>query len=236
LSKPVREKRLWPLFAGLALAVAAAVAVIVLGSGIGSPPAEDKGGAASGSTKAHRSANDHSRLGSPALGRKNAPVTIVEYADFQCPYCGKFARQVEPKIVKRYVESGQVKLVWRDFPYLGQESVNAALAARAAQAQGKFWKYHDLLYSNQGPPNSGSFSDAELITLAKKAHLNVKRFKTDFRGGRYAVPVRRDFAEGQGRGISGTPTFFINGKRLVGAQPFGTFARAIREAKAKATR
>jgi protein-disulfide isomerase len=173
-------------------------------------------------------------LSAPTRGDEDAPVVMVEYADFQCPFCGKFARDVEPELVKRYVESGVLRMEWRDFPHLGQESVNAALAARAAQEQGKFWEYHDLLYQNQGPPNSKAFSDEGLIALAEKTGLDTERLESDYTSGKYERVVSQDFLEGQSKGITGTPTFYINGKVLVGAQPAEAFEEAIEEAAREA--
>ena len=129
------------------------------------------------------------------------------------------------------MNEGTVKLEWRDFPYLGQESVNAAIAARAAQAQGKFWEYHDLLYKNQPPTNSGGFSDEELISLARKAGLDVKKFEADLKSGKYESLVQEDFKEGQNRGISATPTFIINGKTLAGLQPLEVYENEIEAAR-----
>ena len=133
--------------------------------------------------------------------------------------------------MKKYVKDGTLKLEWRDFPYLGQESVNAAIAARAAQAQGKFWEYHDLLYKNQSPTNSGGFSDEKLVGFAKKAGLDVKKFKSDFESGKYESLVQQDFKEGQNRGISATPTFIINGKTLAGLQPLQVYENEIEAAR-----
>ena len=130
----------------------------------------------------------------------------------------------------KYVEDGTLRFEWRDFPYLGQESVNAALAARAAQAQGRFWEYHDLLYKNQ----SGGFSDERLLELAREAGLDLERFESDLASGRYEAAVARDFQEGQQRGISGTPTFVINGEVLAGSHPVEVFEDAIERAKREA--
>ena len=125
-----------------------------------------------------------------------------------------------------------LRLEWRDFPYLGRESVNAALAARAAQAQGKFWEYHDLLYENQ----SSGFSEGRLVELAREAGLDVEKFESDLASGRYQEAVARDFEEAQQVGISGTPTFVINGEVLAGFQPLGVFGDAIERAKRGAER
>ncbi len=122
-----------------------------------------------------------------------------------------------------------LRLEWRDFPYLGQESVNAALAARAAQEQGKFWEYHDILYENQRSLNSGAFSDDNLIDLAREAGLDVEQFEESFTSGKYEAVVNRVFREAQDAGIQGTPSFSINGRILVGPQPLETFERVIEE-------
>ena len=112
---------------------------------------------------------------------------------------------------------------WRDFPYRGQESVNAALAARAAQEQGKFWEYHDLLYEAQAQ----GFSEERLVDIADQTGLDVKQFRSSLESGKNEPAVRADFQEGQRRGVSGTPTFVINGKTVVGLQPLSVFERII---------
>lgn len=123
---------------------------------------------------------------------------------------------------------------WKDFPYQGQESVDAALAARAAQAQGEFWKYHDLVYENQSSGNSGGYNEESLTALAEEANLDVDRFERDLSEARYEEVVQADFREGQDLGISGTPTFVINGEVLVGLQPLETFEEIIEEAEREA--
>ena len=134
--------------------------------------------------------------------------------------------------MESYVEDGTLRLEWRDFPYLGQESANAALAARAAQDQGKFWEYHDLLYKNQ----SGGFSDERLIELAREAGLDVEKFEEDLASGRFEGSVVEDFQEGQQKGITGTPTFVINGRVLAGLQPLEVYEDAIEQAEEEARR
>ncbi len=134
--------------------------------------------------------------------------------------------------MEKYVEDGTLKIEWRDFPYQGQESVNAALAARAAQEQGKFWEYHDLLYENQSSP--GAFSDENLLALAREAGLDVAEFETSLASGEHRREVMDAFAEGQRSGITGTPTFVVNGQTLVGAQPMEVFEQAIEGAAREA--
>ena len=133
--------------------------------------------------------------------------------------------------MEEYVEDGTLRIEWHDFPYLGQESLTAAVAARAAQDQGRFWEYHDLLYRNQ----SGGFSLEKLLGLAGEAGLDVKRFEADLADpDRYSEVVADDFREGQQRGISGTPTFVINGRVIAGLQPLEVYEEAIAEAKSEA--
>ena len=133
--------------------------------------------------------------------------------------------------MEEYVEDGTLRIEWHDFPYLGQESLTAAVAARAAQDQGRFWEYHDLLYRNQ----SGGFSLEKLLGLAGEAGLDVKRFEADLADpDRYSEVVADDFREGQQRGISGTPTFVINGRVIAGLQPLEVYQEAIEEAKSEA--
>ncbi len=130
------------------------------------------------------------------------------------------------------MEDGTLKIEWRDFPYLGEESMNAALAARAAQEQGKFWEYHDLLYENQSSP--GAFSDENLVALAREVGLDVEEFEASLSSGEHRQVVTETFTEGQRSGITGTPTFVINGTTLVGAQPLEVFEEAIEEAAREA--
>ena len=137
---------------------------------------------------------------------------------------------MEPKLYEKYVEEGTLRIEWRDFPYRGGESVNAAVAARAAQAQGRFWEYHDLLYESQ----FSGFSDENLRALADKAGLDTLRFERDYENGSYAGVVQKDFREGQRMGVNGTPTFLINDRVLVGLQPIGVFEKAIEDARREA--
>jgi len=137
---------------------------------------------------------------------------------------------VEPKLYEKYVKDGTLRIEWRDFPYRGRESVNAAVAARAAQAQGKFWEYHDLLYESQ----SSGFSDENLAAHARKVGLDMPRFERDYENASYAELVQNDFRDGQRMGVNGTPTFLINDQVLVGLQPIGVFEKTIENARREA--
>ena len=137
---------------------------------------------------------------------------------------------MEPKLYKKYVKDGTLRIEWRDFPYRGQESVNAAVAARAAQAQGRFWEYHDLLYDSQ----FSGYSEENLIAMAERAGLDTQRFERDYESARYEPLVRADFRKGLNAGVNGTPTFFVNGKMLAGLQPVGVFENAIQDSRREA--
>jgi protein-disulfide isomerase len=141
---------------------------------------------------------------------------------------------VEPELVQRYVEEGALRIEWRDFAYLGQESVNAALAARAAQEQGMFWEYHDALYQSQRSINGGTFSDEKLIELAEELGLDTETFEASLTSGRFEEVVRRDLLEAQDAAIQGTPSFIINEQRLVGPWHLEDFERIIEEEAQKA--
>ena len=165
-----------------------------------------------------------------ALGDVDAPVVMVSYSDFQCPFCGRFARDTEPVLVEKYVEDGTLRIEWRDFPYLGQESTTAALAGRAAAAQGRFWEFHDAMYADQPSPNSGAIDQEHLDTMAEEIGLDVADFRRDMAGPQAQQAMAADFTEGQQIGVTGTPAFIINGQPVIGAQPTATFEQVIEDA------
>ncbi|MGP3919828.1 DsbA family protein [Nonomuraea sp. 10N515B] len=162
-----------------------------------------------------------------AQGVDSAPVTIVEFGDFKCVNCGRFARTVEPALRRRYIDTGVVRLFWRDFPALGRESERAAIAARAAARQDKFWPFHDALYAEQ----SGSLTDERLRAVAARVGLDVARFDADRRDPALRQAVEQDFAFGSQLGVPGTPAFLINGEVFFGAQPLAKFVAAIEKAR-----
>lgn len=169
----------------------------------------------------------------PTLGSKDAKVTIVEFADFQCPFCGRFFSETEPQIKKDYLDSGKAKLSFRDFAFLGPESNDAALAARCANEQGKFWQYHDYLYSHQGGENQGVFSKDNLKKFASDLGLNTGQFNDCIDANKYLKDVNDDIAVARKLGVNSTPTVFINGAEVVGAQPYANFKSVIDQALAQ---
>jgi protein-disulfide isomerase len=169
-----------------------------------------------------------------ALGEPDAPVVMIAYSEFQCPFCGKFARDTEPTLVEKYVEDGTLRIEWRDFPYLGPESTVAARGGRAAAAQDRFWEFEEAMYADQLPPNSGDLDEDHLVSVAEDIGLDVDQFREDLASADIEEAVQQDFAEGQAIGVTGTPAFVINGVPVIGAQPTEVFERTIEEAAAKA--
>ena len=169
-----------------------------------------------------------------ALGDVDAPVVMVNYSEFQCPFCGKFARDTEPELVKKYVEDGTLRIEWRDFPYLGPESTTAAKAGRAAGAQGRFWHFHDAMFANQQPPNSGKVTEEYLVGIAEQVGLDIEKFREDLGSEWAAEAVEKDFEQGQQIGITGTPAFLVNSRPIMGAQPTEVFVETIEQAAEEA--
>jgi protein-disulfide isomerase len=156
----------------------------------------------------------------PAIGSPDAPVTIVEFGDFRCGYCKRFHEETITPLLENYGE--QVRFVYRDYPILGPDSQQAAYAATCAHDQGAFWEFHDLLYANQSQLNRVAF-----LSYAESLELDVERFTTCYDEGTLNAEVIQDYNDGVALGITGTPTFFINGKIFIGAQPYAQFAAAI---------
>jgi protein-disulfide isomerase len=161
--------------------------------------------------------------GAPARGRADAPVTLVEFSDFQCPFC-KRSQATLKQLQERY--PGKLKLVYRDFPLdqLHPQARNASEAARCAGDQGKFWEYHDVLFT-QAP----QASPESLRRYAEQTGLDTAAFDRCLSSGLHREAVQRDVEEGTRLGVTGTPAFFINGRPVLGAQHIGAFTRVIDE-------
>lgn len=175
------------------------------------------------------------------LGNANAPVTIVEYGDYQCPFCGtQFFAQTEPLIVQNYINTGKVRMVFRDFAFLGPESDAAANAAQCAEDQNELWPYHDALYTAKvaddakgGSEDDGFFSTAELIKLGQGiSGLNMTTFTSCVTNDSDASIVAQEKAAATAQGVDSTPTFYINGTQILGAQPYAQFQTTIEAALA----
>ncbi len=168
----------------------------------------------------------------PVLGDKNAKVTIVEFADFQCPFCEKLYTQVEKNIIKDYVDTGKAKFAFRHYAFLGQESTDAANAAECANEQAKFWEYHNYLYEHQGQENSGTFSKDNLKGFAGTLVLDTAKFNDCLDSAKYQKNINKDLSEGGKAGVDGTPATFVNGVKLSGALPYSDFKKEIENALA----
>ena len=157
---------------------------------------------------------------------------MVEFGDYQRTSCGAFARDTEPALIRRYVDTGVVRLVWRDFPWVDAQSVSAAVGARAAGLQGKFWAYHDYLSAHQFPDeHSGLVTGGYLRSVTRRLVLNMTMFNRDVTGPALAAAVRADDAFGQQLGVPGTPAFLIGGRPFFGAQPLPAFEAAIAQSR-----
>ncbi len=149
-----------------------------------------------------------------SMGDPNAPVKVVEFSDFQCPYCREYATSFESSLVKDYVANGKVYFTYKMFKVIGNESDLAAQAAYCAADQNKFWEYHDILFASQGPENSGIINQRWLAALAEKVGLNMSQYNSCFNTGKYRSQLNTDQGEGIALGINSTPSFAINGKLL----------------------
>ncbi|MFE7812101.1 DsbA family protein [Streptomyces sp. NPDC057433] len=170
-----------------------------------------------------------------ALGSPDAPVVLIEYSDFQCPFCGRFARETKPDLVRGYVDKGILRIEWRNFPVFGAESDQAARAGWAAGQQNRFWQFHDVAYAEPRRRNAGDFSEDSLIVMARKAGVeDLARFEKDMASDAAHEAVIRDSEEGYGIGVTSTPAFLVNGRPVLGAQPTDVFTDLVDKAAGQA--
>jgi protein-disulfide isomerase len=134
---------------------------------------------------------------------------------------------VKPELLKRYVETGRVKIVWHDFAWIGEESRLAAQGARCAARQGKFWDYHSHLFNNQRGENRGQFAAANLKQFAADVKLDTAAFNTCLDRAEDIPTIQKELADARAAGVTATPSFFINGQRLVGARSVDAFVQAL---------
>ncbi len=172
---------------------------------------------------------------SPSQGSDTAVLTLVEFSDYQCPFCGRYARETSPQIQRDYVATGKLKYVFRDFPLesLHPDAFKAAEAAHCAGEQGKYWEMHDRLFANQR-----ALGVAQLALHAQALGLDSQKFGQCLESGKYTAGIRKDLEDGQQAGVRGTPTFFLGvsdaktgqiraAKMIVGSQPYARFKEAI---------
>jgi protein-disulfide isomerase len=167
----------------------------------------------------------------PAKGAEGAPITIIEFSDFQCSYCRKFWKETLPRLEAEYVKPGKIRFIYRHLAILGEQSVSAGQAAECAREQGKFWEYHDRLFASQGPL---AFTMGNLKRYAKDLGLDSVAFNQCLDSGKFAQKVEAETGVGKMLGLRGTPSFFINGRPLIGAHPYETFQLLIEDELEKA--
>jgi protein-disulfide isomerase len=173
--------------------------------------------------------------GSPLLGNPTAPVTIIDFSDFQCYLCARYVKSTEPLINQTYIQSGKVALVFKHLPNRGFDSLGASLAAQCTNDQGKFWQFHQLLYRNQKPIDSGWVGNDNLKELASQiSGLNIRQFEECLKNKKYKGFVESDLALASSFGFQDTPSFIIvnskdgsNPQVLKGAHPFPSFKAII---------
>ncbi len=172
----------------------------------------------------------------PIIGNPDAPITIIEFSDFQCPFCARFHSQTLPLILDEYIEQGKVKLVFRDFPIqsIHPNALPASIAAECANEQGKFKEMHDMLFDNQNEWNKQDTVDAlsSFSQYATNIQLEQETFDSCLTNGKYIEEIKKDLDDGRNYGVSGTPGFFVGNDEigyveLKGAQPFESFKKII---------
>lgn len=169
---------------------------------------------------------------SPMMGSPDAPITIIEFGDYQCSNCKKWFLDTKPDLVTNYIETGKAKLVFVDIAFLGKDSAPASMATYCADDQGKYWDYHGFLYSNQMGIDNGWANTDSLKGYAYNLGLNMDVFVDCLDSSKYEKRVDYNTMESKRNGVKGTPTFFIIGsdgtqEKLLGPQPFSVFQRII---------
>ena len=172
--------------------------------------------------------------GSPVLGNPNASITLVEFGDYQCHYCHVFFESIEGKIMKNYIETGKVKMIFKDYNIIGKDSVKASQGAHCANDQGLFWEYHDVLYSNWTGENNGWASGTNLANYAQDIGLEMNQWTDCMSQQKHSKTILDSNEDAKKLQLTGTPAFFVissDGQvsKLFGAQPFEVFERVFNE-------
>ncbi len=176
--------------------------------------------------------------GSPILGDPNAPITLIEFGDYQCHFCNVHFHNTEHSLLENFIDTGKVKMIFKDFTIIGPDSINAAHGTHCANDQGKFWEYHDILYNNWTGENNGWASSDNLIRFAQEVELNVDQWSDCMINERYSQIISNSNKDARDLGITGTPAFFVIGPdnkitRISGAQPYESFEKIFNSELAK---
>lgn len=171
-------------------------------------------------------------MGSPILGDPSAPITIVEFGDYQCHQCYNWFHNTKPAITKEYIETGKVNLVFVDMAFLGRDSPKAAQASYCAEDQGMYWEYHDVLYNLQEDKIDNGWANSErLKAIALSLGIDMELFESCLDSGKYSKRVQYNTQQAREHGVRGTPGFFIVGpdgqQQIGGAQPFSVFKQIL---------
>ena len=171
-------------------------------------------------------------MGSPILGSESAPITIVEFGDYQCHQCYNWFHNTKPEIKENYIDTGKVNLVFVDLAFLGRDSPKAAAASYCAEEQGKYWEYHNLLYGAQEGIDNGWANSDRLRAFAFSLDLDMDLFNSCIDSGKFNKRVQANVNEARNQGATGTPTFFIinsegQQQKIVGAQPYSVFKNVL---------
>lgn len=164
-----------------------------------------------------------------SMGNADAPIVVVEYGDYQCPACGRFASTVKPKFVEEFVKTGKVRFVFRSFQFIGEESQWAAEAAECANEQGKFWEFYDKLYSSQAGENAGAFRKENLEGFAVELGLQTEQFEQCLASGKYTDKVKAETLEAQNLGLRSTPSVLVNGELVNEGNNYEILSQKIRQ-------
>ncbi|MGY5124576.1 DsbA family protein [Streptomyces nigrescens] len=168
-----------------------------------------------------------------AIGKKDAPVVLVEYADYQCSFCGRFTRETQPGLIKKFVDAGTLRIEFRNFTVFGADSERAARASWAAGQQGKFWQLHDALYAKTR--KGAALAEDKLVDLARTSGVDdLDKFRADLKSADAERALKKDQDEGYRLGVQSTPSFLVNGRPVAGAQPYEVFAQAVQKAAERA--
>ena len=166
--------------------------------------------------------------GSPILGDPNAPITLVEFGDYQCHFCNVHFHNTEHDLLVNYIQTGKVKMIFKDFTIIGPDSINAAHGAHCANDQNKFWEYHDILYNNWTGENNGWAASNNLLKFAQEVDLDVDQWSECMINAKYSQIITDSSNDARDLGITGTPAFFVIGPdnaitKISGAQPYENF-------------
>lgn len=231
------RRMLW-ILGGAVLLLAMLLAASLLRPGEGQPPATTEQGEQTGQQAQAEQQEREAREAlealarrtdgdATAIGRVDAPVVLIEYADYRCPFCGAFSRETMPLLIDEYVDEGLLRIEWRDLPVFGDESFDAAVAARAAGEQGRYWEYHDAVFAHSGSGNQALPRERLLEIAAEAGVPDLAAFEAGLDDPELIQAVTRDAQEAQSLGIRSTPTFIVGQEPVVGAQPVDAFRQVI---------